>query len=198
MKKHRFLIYSGITFAFNFILCWFSDVLLDRFFVFGMIPINITLIMLLAGLITAIIRIFKNRKDKKNYIALAIFVVTAITIMFFPFRTIKVKFELPLYEEKRLQIVEMVANGDLENDGTDNIELPRGYKHLSSDGYVHIYQNDDEQVVSFWVFRGMLSGSVQLMYSSQEEELIYANETGHPITEVEMLKEHWYLVNTNY
>lgn len=198
MKKCRFLIYSVITFALNFIFCWFSDMMLDRFFVFGIIPINITLIMLLAGLIIAIIRIVKHRKDKKNYIALAIFVVTAITIMFFPFRTAKVKLELPVYEEKRLQIVEMVANGDLENDGIGNTELPKGYKHLSSDGYVYIYQNDAEQVVCFWVFRGMLSGSVQLIYSSQGEDLIYANKSGHPVTEVEMLKEHWYLVETDY
>lgn len=198
MKKYRFLIYSGVTFVLDFIFFWFSDMIFDRLFVFGMIPICIALLMLICGLIIAIIRIVKHRKDKKNYIAFAIFVVTAITIMFFPFRTAKVKFELPVYEEKRLQIVEMVANGDLEYDGTGNAELPKGYKHLSSDGNIYVYQNNDEQVVSFWVFRGMLSGSVELMYSSQGEELIYANESGHPIAEIEMLKDHWYLVHTDY
>lgn len=198
MKKYRFLIYSGVTFALDFIFFWFSDMIFDRLFVFGMIPICIALLMLICGLIIAIIRLVKHKKDKINYIALAIFAVTAITILFFPFRTARVKLELSAYEEERLQIIEMLENDAFEYDGTGNAELPKGYKHLSSDGNIYVYQNNDEQVVSFWVFRGMLSGSVELMYSSQGEELIYANESGHPIAEIEMLKDHWYLVHTDY
>ena len=53
-------------------------------------------------------------------------------------------------------------------------------------------------VISFWVFRGMLSGSIELIYSSVDESLIYANESGHPITNVKKLKDHWYLVDTDY
>lgn len=46
--------------------------------------------------------------------------------------------------------------------------------------------------------RGVLSGSVQLMYSSGDDALIYKNETGHKITYVEKLKDNWYLVETDY
>lgn len=76
--------------------------------------------MLIVGLIIAVIRVFRHKNDKKNFFALAIFVVTAVTIIFFPFRMAKVKLELPLYEEKRQQIVEMVAKGELATDDIGN------------------------------------------------------------------------------
>ena len=44
----------------------------------------------------------------------------------------------------------------------------------------------------------MLSGSHQLMYSSNGEKLIRENETGHPITNIKKLKNNWYYVKTNY
>ena len=44
----------------------------------------------------------------------------------------------------------------------------------------------------------MLSGSIELVYSTGGEELIRANEDGHPITSVEKLKDDWYYVVTDY
>ena len=110
----------------------------------------------------------------------------------------KVNFELTLLEKDRLEIVEMIKDGEIKTDHLGNAKLPKGYGYLSSDGEIFVYQNDNEQVISFWVYRGMLSGSIELIYSSVDESLIYANESGHPIANVEKLKDHWYLVDTDY
>lgn len=198
MKKYFPLIFSASSLIINFICFWYADVLFDRLFIFGIIPLGISLLLLLASFIISIVFIFRHLSIVKNYIALIISVITVILIFAFPFRMAKVKLELSLYEKERLQIIEMVKTGELDGDKTGNVALPKGFGRLSSDGNIFVYQNDNEQVISFWVFRGMLSGSVELIYSSQDEALIYKNETGHPITSVNKLKEHWYLVETDY
>lgn len=198
MKKHFTLFFSISTLVVNFACFWYSDALLDRFFVFAVIPYGISIIMLAQSLILSVAFTIRYPSIIKNYIALAISLITILLIFVFPFRTAKVKLELSLYGQDREQIVEMVKNGELVSDHIGNTELPKGYGRLSSDGSIFVYQNDSEQVISFWVFRGMLSGSVQLIYSSQDERLIYKNETGHPITSIIKLKEHWYLVKTDY
>ncbi|MBQ3263020.1 MAG: hypothetical protein IJH52_07580 [Oscillospiraceae bacterium] len=89
----------------------------------------------------------------------------------------------------------MIQSHQLQPDGLGNVDLPAGYRRLSSDGEVFVYQNDKNgQVICFWVFRGMMSGSFELIYSSGGEELIRANET---VVNIEQLKENWYYVETN-
>ena len=90
----------------------------------------------------------------------------------------------------------MVRNNEIKTYSGKNARLPGKYNFTSSDGEIHIYQNDDEQVICFWVFRGMLSGSVELVYISGNESLIYDNILD--IYSVDKLKEHWYLVETEY
>ncbi|MBR5093833.1 MAG: hypothetical protein IK095_01935 [Oscillospiraceae bacterium] len=93
----------------------------------------------------------------------------------------------------------MIRNDQLSaKDGIGNIDLPMGYRRLSSDGQVFLYENDENgQVVCFWVFRGMLSGSFELIYSSGGEELIRANEKKIYVVRIEKLKENWYYVETD-
>jgi len=197
VKKYFNLFFSIFAMLCNFICFWYSDVLFDRYFVFGFIPLALSILVLLAILICSIIFIVRHRFVATNYVSLAISLVTLVVILFFPFRSAKVNLELELYEKDRLEIVEMVKNNDIV-ESLGDVKLPKGYGKLSSDGNIYIYQKDSEQVISFWVFRGFLSGSVELIYSSKDEALIYKNETGHPITSVIKLKEHWFLVETDY
>ncbi|MBQ6546952.1 MAG: hypothetical protein IJL74_03020 [Bacilli bacterium] len=94
----------------------------------------------------------------------------------------------------------MIKSGKLKSkDENGNVVLPNKYKKYSISGEVVEYQNDKEgQVIAFWVFRGIQSGSTQLMYSTGGEDLIKENETGHPIIKIEKLKNNWYLVTTDY
>ena len=198
MKKVSTIILAVSALVINFLCFWYSDFLFDRYFVFGLIPICLATILLITSAIISIIFVVRNKNQLNSYISLAISIITVVLIFVFPFRTAKVNLELSLLEKDRLDIVEMIKDGKISADSLGNAELPKGYGHLSSDGNIFIYQNDEEQVVSFWVFRGMLSGSVQLIYSSVDESLIYVNETGHPITNVKKLKDNWYLVDTDY
>ena len=90
------------------------------------------------------------------------------------------------------------VNGKVAKPSTD-IKIGDEIEISSTSGEVTVYENDNDGVlICFWIMRGVLSGSVQLMYSSGAEALIYKNETGHKITYVEKLKDNWYWVETDY
>lgn len=198
MKRYRPSFFTIFTLFLNSICFWYADVLFNRFFVLGVIPILIALVLLIVSAVLSVIRMIRGRERLQSVLSLILCVITVIIIAKFPFRMAKVKTELTLFEKDRLQVIEQIAEGRLVLDAYGSVRLPWKYQRVSSDGTVHVYQNDEEQVICFWVFRGMLSGSVQLMYSSRDEELIWNNETVHPIESIEQLKEHWYLVNTDY
>lgn len=130
-------------------------------------------------------------------LSLLICILTVVLICVFPFRMAKVKAEVILLEKDRMQVVELISEGQLTADAYGNVRLPWKYQRTSSDGTVHVYRNDGEQVICFWVFRGMLSGSVQLIYSSQDASLIRDNKRMDTIATIRELKNHWYLVETD-
>jgi len=53
-------------------------------------------------------------------------------------------------------------------------------------------------MIGFLIFRGMLSGSTQLIYTSLDYNLIEENIDKDSIIEVKKLKENWYYVITEY
>ena len=199
VKKYCLLILSLLLFLASFAVSWYGDQLFDKIFVF-IIPIHIILaICFVVLLVLSIIKILKH-KTHVNFASVAVLILLVIVFAFFPFRVAKTKFEFGRYEEDRIKVVEMIKNHQLQpKDEIGNIVLPTEYKRISTGGEVFEYQNNkDGQVIGFWIFRGMLSGSTELVYSSGGEELIKANETGHPITKIEKLKDNWYYVITDY
>ena len=193
------LVFTCSIFALGacFFSFWYADVLFDRFFVLGILPLLFSVLFLALNLMISIVFVVRNPSEVKYYGSLCIALITIVLLFSFPFRLAKVNLELWLFDTKRNQVIEMVKNLEIIPDQFGNAELPFLYAHTSSDGNIHVYRNDDEQVVSFWVFRGMLSGSVELIYSSMDETLVYEIENGSFIIGVEKLKEHWYLVNTD-
>lgn len=181
-----------------FIVFWYADLLFERYFIFGIIPILFSVLSLLASLVISIICAFRNKKIYTYYVALGFSIITFVLIFVFPFRNVRVQFEMKIYENDRLEIVEMIKNEKIHIDEFRNAKLPKKYDMISSDGSVYVYKNDIEQVISFWVFRGLLSGSIQVIYSSEDETLIFENENGHPVADIHKLKVHWYLVETDY
>lgn len=198
MKKYILLIVSVIVLILSFLNSWFSDMLFDSLFIFALIP---SLVLFVGWIICLVLSIIKLIKDKNvfNIISFIAVILTALLVLFFPFRETKVRLELNLYEEKRLEIIRMIEDNKLEVDDIGNAELPDKYKKVSTSGEVAVYQNDEEgKVIVFWVFRGMLSGSVELIYSTGGEKLIRDNEVGYPIVSIEKLKDNWYYVITDY
>lgn len=198
MKNSLLLIVSVIVMILSFFNSWFSDQLLDSLFIFALIS---NLFLFIGWIICLVLSIIKLNKEKNlfNIISLVVVILTALLVLFFPFREAKVRVELNLYEDERLEVIEMVEKNKLAVDEIGNAKLPDKYKKVSASGEVSVYQNDENGVVvAFWVFRGMQSGSVQLIYSTGGEELIKDNETGHPIVSIDKLKNNWYYVVTDY
>ena len=195
MKKNVLLILSVLLLIVSCAAAWYNDHLFNHLFIL-MIPVYLMLLAcFIALLVLCIVRIIK-RKEYINFLSLAVLALLVVLLLKFPFRDARVKLELNRFEADRLEIVEMIRTHQLQPyDSIGNVELPAGYRRLSSDGEVFVYQNDKNgQVICFWVFRGMNSGSLELVYSSGGEELIRANEF---VVNMEHLKENWYYVETN-
>ncbi|MGN1267968.1 MAG: hypothetical protein ACI4U0_00465 [Candidatus Aphodocola sp.] len=198
MKKYNTLILSILFFIISFIKNWYSDELFDKFFLLALVPSIILIVLFNVILIKSIIQIDK-RKEYINVISIIILLISII-FFFFPYREVKTKYELDKYEPERLQIIKMIEKRQLKpKDELGNISLPNKYKKYSISDEVFLYQNNEKgQVVGFWVFRGMLSGSTELIYSTGGKKLIKANETNHRITKIKKLKDKWYYVETDY
>ncbi len=199
MKKYILFIITIILFIFCFLYGWYSDYLTNLLFIF--IPI-ISLILFVIWIVLMIVLLLKIRKRKGilDFCSIGILIIITLFSFFFPYREIKTRVELSLFESERLEVIEMIINDELvPSDEYGNVELPSKYKKLSTSGEVSVYQNDDNGVVvCFWIFRGLQSGSIKLIYSTGGEELIRENEKGHPIISIEKLRDNWYYVITDY
>lgn len=201
MKKYGLLLLSIVIMIISFINGWFRDNLLDRLFIFSLLVDVVILISYIVCFVFLIIKI-KQKKEFIYFITLGILMVTILLTMFFPFRICKTKVEFKLYEKDRLQIINMIKNNELKNDGIGNIKLPNKYKKTSSSGEVYLYQNDNENIVlGFWIFRGILSSTTtEIIYSTGGEELIKNNKiwNTNPIESIIKIEENWFYVITNH
>ena len=194
MKKYRLLILSVLLLLVSFAAAWYEDHLFNHLFVL-VFPIHLMLLGCFIVLLVLSVRGIIKRKEYVNFFSIAVLALLVVLLVKFPFRDARVKLELNRFEADRLEIVEMIRSHQLQPDGIGNVDLPVGYRRLSSDGEAYVYQNDKNgQVICFWVFRGMMSGSHELVYSSGGEERIRANES---IVSIEQLKDYWYYVVTD-
>ena len=198
MKRYKILIISILTLFISFVKSWYSDFLFDKLFILYIISNLLLFLLFNFCFITSLVKIVKERK-LINAISIIILLCSILLYAFFPFRKVKTNYELNSFEKARLEIIDKIIYNELKPDDFGNVKLPKEYKKYSMSGEVTIYQNDKEgQVICFWIFRGMQSGSVQLMYSTGGEKLIKDNENGHPIINIEKLKDNWYYVETDY
>lgn len=196
-KKYRNLFFVIAILVFSFSFHWYSDQLIDLLFGLTLI-INLILVIIYTICLLVTLKAVKNNFNIINFVTILILILTLVLILFFPFRETKTKLELNLYEKDRLEVVEMIKNKKLIPDEFGNVKLPKGYEKISTSKEVTIYKCDSKtQVISFYIFRGMLSGSTELIYSPSEE-LIRENVTLHPIKSIRKLKDNWYYVETDY
>ena len=197
VRKYGLLIISIMLFIASFAEAWYSDTLFDRLFVLYL-PIPIILFGCFITLLAANIIQIAKYKEYINFISIGILALLVVVILFFPFRYAKAKVEVELFDAKRMEVIEMINSGVLKPRCGNNYTLPDGYGMLSSDGdlYAHYY-DEDAQVIGFWVYRGLLSGSVQVIYSTGGENLIRDHTQTHEISKIEKLKKDWYYVEMN-
>lgn len=198
MKKNNLLILSILFFMIQFLNRWFSDQMFDKIFLLYCLINFLLFVLFLILLIFVIKNVIKN-KSTVNIVSLIFLVTTILLTIFFPYRQIKTKLELELFENDRNKIIEMVKNNKISPDENNNAKLPSNYKKLSTSGEIHIYQNDNNgMVIGFWIFRGMMSSSTELIYSTDGEKLICENKSCNSIVSINRLKENWYYVVREY
>lgn len=197
-KENKYLIIAILVFILCFLYNWYRDIILQMLFSLIVIPIIILFLIYNIFLILTIIDVVKTKKKSSVY-SLIIYIIIPLFSLFFPFRKCRVNLEMVLYKNEREEIISKIKDKEYISDEYGNIALPKIFKKVSTSGEVTVYENDNDGVlICFWIMREILSGSVQLMYSSGAEALIYKNETGHKITYVEKLKDNWHWVETDY
>lgn len=199
MRKYLLLILSVLLLLVSFAAAWYSDHLFNTLFVL-ILPLFLFLVLCFIVLLVLSVRRLIKYREYPCLASIAVLALLLALIVWFPFRDARVKVELNCLEADRLKVVDMIRNDQLRpKDNIGNIVLPYGYRKLSVSGEVFQYQNDASgQVIGFWVFRGMLSGSEELIYSSGGEDLIRANERNiGPIAKLEKLKDCWYYIETD-
>lgn len=198
MKKYGLLILSILLLIVCFLLGWYYDRLASTALIFS--AFAVILILLACYVILLVLCVFRIIKHKAyiNFFSIGVLGLLILLLLKFPFRDAKVKYELDRYEADRLKIVDLIADGQLMPDQLGNVDLPLGSRRVSASGQALVVQNDEQgQVIAFWIFRGMLSGSVELVYSTGGEELIWASKEGPYITRIERLRDSWYYVVTD-
>ncbi len=194
-KESRFFTFSfSIVFVVSFLLCWFKEEVYIYIWIFWLL-----LVILCAVFFAVSIWVISKRQNKDGYVALAILVANILVVFFFPFRIIRTNFEFKLYARERARVIELVEGGELIPNKIGTVSLPDEYKKASSSGEAHVYKCDEEgQVIGFWIERGLLSQSIELIYSTGGEELIRKNAVSHPIASIMEFADRWYYVVINY
>ena len=118
------LIISIILFVLNFLLGWYADMLLDSLFVLQLIPEVFIILLNIVFIIFACIS-RKINKSKLSLIAVIIVITSIIFRFIFPFRNVKIIFELQFYEDERIEIIEKVKNNEIEMDEKGKVELTK-------------------------------------------------------------------------
>ena len=127
MKKYITLIISILVLILSFTKSWYSDFLFDKLFIFYIISNFILFVMFIFCFITSL-RKMTSKYELINILSIIILLISVLLFIFFPFRKIKVNYELNKYEKARLEIVDKIILGELKADDLGNIKLPNKYR----------------------------------------------------------------------
>ena len=192
MKKNILMVLVLLEFIITFLLKWFQDQIIDYLF---LVSIFADVFILFSFIILFIILNKKMSKNKSMFecFIILIYILNILVILFFPFRKIKTKLEFDLYMNDRLEIINLVKQQKSIYNDNNIFVLPNEYKKVSTSGKIIIYKNSSEDtMIGFWIFRGMMSGSVQIIYSSGGEDLIMNSNLD--IQHIAKLAENWFYV----
>lgn len=193
MKKYKLFILSIFMIIINFLFNWFYCEIIR------VLPFWSSLISLLSFIIFIYLLISFTRKiiNKENLllngISLCILIIYLIFKMCFPFIFIKSKLELNFYENKRIEVIEKIKDGEISSFTEKTIYLPEDYSDVAVGGTVSVYvNNENDIVIGFNVYSGgVFASDIEIIYSSIGSDEVY-KITG--IKEVKRLKENWYYV----
>ena len=85
MKRNYALIGSVSAFAVSFLSFWYADVLFNRFFVLGLLPLAVSVLLLLGSLCLSIVTIINKPSVMKSYFPIVISMASILVLLAFPF-----------------------------------------------------------------------------------------------------------------
>lgn len=131
---------------------------------------------------------------KKINKKLILILLIIIVLFFIPFRELKARILLNKQPQELQQVISLVETNSLEIDERKNALLPKSFSKSLNMKEIVVYKNEENKtVIGFWIFRGMMSSSNLLIYSSSSKKLIKESLTTKIIS-IKELKEHWYYV----
>lgn len=195
MKKNKLLLNSILFLLISFTFFWFLDDLFYIILFIFPIPVYALIIWFNFILIKSIINII-TKKEYINFITILILIITIIINFNFPFREVKVNLEFKLYKNKREKIIEYIKKEKVFENESGKVSLPLYLKNIYSSGEIYVYQNDNNgMVIGFYIVKGIVSSeSIQLIYSSDNENLIINNDKLYRIVKIKKLDNNWYYV----
>ena len=78
MKKYYGVFFAAFAFALNFLCFWYSDFLINRYFIFGLIPLCLAIIVLIASMIILIVFVVRNKNRLSSCISLGISIISVL------------------------------------------------------------------------------------------------------------------------
>lgn len=93
MKKYITLIISILVLILSFTKSWYSDFLFDKLFIFYIIS-NFILFVMFNFCFIASLRKIISKHEPINILSIIILLISVLLFIFFPFRKIKVNYEL--------------------------------------------------------------------------------------------------------
>lgn len=196
-KDLKLLVQVIVYFILLFIFSWYEDITSSMSPIF-LVGFLVNLVLFFLTFIILIIKSIKSIIEKKgkscSFISLAILLMILSLTWCDGFRFIRIKVDTILYEKDRKIIINMINDDKLLKDDYNNVKLPKEYSFLSSSGEVHVYEHNGDELVSFWVIRGFLSGSIEIVYSPSGEGII--RDVIPYINSLTKLQGNWYYIET--
>lgn len=186
------LISSTLVIIYKFFLWEVIDIVTEFF----ILPIWLIVFGFFAVVtVRTVIHMFK----KKEWIPVAVQVVTILLLMFFPFTKIVLDLDFKTNKSEREKVVQMVENGTLiPNVSHDStlLQLPKKYRHLSKGGgEIVVEKKATGYSVLFFTYRGILDNFSGFVYVPNDQKPL-KNDFDGDFIEIEKLDKNWYWVGS--
>ncbi|MCA0149962.1 hypothetical protein LCD52_14275 [Rossellomorea vietnamensis] len=149
----------------------------------------------LVTIVFSIIAVFKRREWK----AFILQSLTVIFLFFFPFTQVVLNMDYENNRADRETVVKKVREGAITPNVPYNdsvIHLPEEYEALSrGGGDILVEKKNEEMLVLFFTFRGILDSFSGFVYSTSGNEPL-SGDFGGDFIELEKLDKHWYYVSS--
>lgn len=135
------------------------------------------------------------KKIKINFIPFIITFVTIIIIIFIPLKSIYIDLDYLIYQNKREEVINMVYN-ELQMEDINYLvyKLPKKYKSVSCARYIIIEKYDENKIVLFFTYIGIMNSFSGFVYVPDDYILSDEAFCSYIIQKREM-DNNWYWIS---